>query len=860
MSLYVDEGRTRARSRSRDRRSRDEPPPERPSYADVREPSYVYPEDDLDDRYQPRRDDPAARGGAVPYPVEGGIDHMLPGGSDLYNYDSHRSSYRASSPNPQAPYRSSRDRVEERTPGAFPGDDEPEPQIYTAEPKESKKDRKERKTREKDEDNGGRRVRYAEPRDERGSDDDKLKFLPQKYSSRPEIRDVRPREDGRGSDGRGSDDDKLKFLPSKYSSGTYEDDRSREKTRDRRDRREPEDDRLRFLPQKYSDKFDDDARSSDREDKGERRRRKKERDEDDLAYGKPAGPSRSERPSSPQTYGSYLSGSQWEDRQSSKYEDNDPRRRPTSPAVDDPRREDPRRSNRDLYSDDPRGSRPNVLTVEPKDRGRDRSTERRRDKSPAPGGLAVDTGRERERSRDRRNSTRDRSPQPPTARMSNLTVDTGRGSNLSLASAPGSPMLESYHGTYQDCSPMPSPLLLPAGDPRDDPRIMEAISPIASDSELDGKKRSRRARFHDPEDTATTLARALKGDGPPDRDAITEVLPSLTHEQVMQLRADYKSLVKTGSQRKGVNIAKHIRARLKDENPNLMKACYAVALGKWESESYWANFWYQGDKTRRELLIESLMGRTNEEIRQIKDSFTDKKYDNSLTKCMKTELKEDKFKKAVLMVLEERRMDDYDPYGRRLPLDYKLVDQDVDDLRKAIKSDKGGESLMISIIVQRSDNHLREVLKEYDHAFRSNFARDSLKKSGNLVVSPATHTFQPSSMCYCDLTNKQGEVLAHILNGIINRPVRDALLLHHALTTSKKDELRHELLTSRLVRLHWDAVHMSAVRKAYRERYGKELQHVVREATSGQWGVFCEELCIARVPTEIRKYEKPSRR
>jgi hypothetical protein len=51
---------------------------------------------------------------------------------------------------------------------------------------------------------------------------------------------------------------------------------------------------------------------------------------------------------------------------------------------------------------------------------------------------------------------------------------------------------------------------------------------------------------------------------------------------------------------------------------------------------------------------------------------------------------------------------------------------------------------------------------------------------------------------------------------------------------------------------------MSAVRKAYRERYGKELQHAVREATSGQWGVFCEELCIARVPTEIRKYEKPS--
>src|SRR5882757_1513079 len=92
-----------------------------------------------------------------------------------------------------------------------------------------------------------------------------------------------------------------------------------------------------------------------------------------------------------------------------------------------------------------------------------------------------------------------------------------------------------------------------------------------------------------------------------------------------------------------------------------MKACFACSLGKWESEAYWANFWYQGEKSRRELLIESLMGRTNREIRAIKDGFSDKKYSDSLTKCMKTELKEDKFKKAVLMVLEEKKMEEPRP-------------------------------------------------------------------------------------------------------------------------------------------------------------------------------------------------------
>ncbi|KAG6002368.1 hypothetical protein E4U43_001128, partial [Claviceps pusilla] len=96
-----------------------------------------------------------------------------------------------------------------------------------------------------------------------------------------------------------------------------------------------------------------------------------------------------------------------------------------------------------------------------------------------------------------------------------------------------------------------------------------------------------------------------------------------------------------------------------------------------------------------------------------------------------------------------------------------------------------------------------------------------------------------------------GELLAHILNGVINKPVRDALLLNHALTASRKDGLRRELLISRLVRFHWDPLHMQAVKKAYRERYGVDLSEAVREGTRGQWGKFCRELCIVRMPERV---------
>ena len=91
---------------------------------------------------------------------------------------------------------------------------------------------------------------------------------------------------------------------------------------------------------------------------------------------------------------------------------------------------------------------------------------------------------------------------------------------------------------------------------------------------------------------------------------------------------------------------------------------------------------------------------------------------------------------------------------------------------------------------------------------------------------------------------------------MINKPVRDALLLNHALTASKKDELRRELLISRLVRFHWDRHHLAAIKKAYRERYGVDLSTAVRDGTSGEWGHFCQELIVTRMPDDVKRFSK----
>lgn len=91
---------------------------------------------------------------------------------------------------------------------------------------------------------------------------------------------------------------------------------------------------------------------------------------------------------------------------------------------------------------------------------------------------------------------------------------------------------------------------------------------------------------------------------------------------------------------------------------------------------------------------------------------------------------------------------------------------------------------------------------------------------------------------------------------MINKPVRDALLVHHALSASKRDELRRELLISRLVRYHWDARHMAAVKIAYREKYGIDMQEAVKEGTKGDWGRFCQELCVSRMPDDVKRFER----
>lgn len=359
-------------------------------------------------------------------------------------------------------------------------------------------------------------------------------------------------------------------------------------------------------------------------------------------------------------------------------------------------------------------------------------------------------------------------PGKRAARPNNLSVST---SNLTAGGPdgrpPASPLLEPYKGTYQSISPMPSPIM--SGDRMDDD--ISDLEPLDGASESDRRKKSKRrsngekekkserskrdrsstrherhesrgsgresvmlispstsrkqVKFYDPVPDAIAMRDALSHTRHIDTKTLTQILPHLPSEDILALRKEYKNHVKLHG--KGINMAKHIRLKL--GNSAFGKVCYATALGRWESEAYWANCYYQSSTSRRELLIESLIGRSNSEIAYIKDSFRDSRYADSLEKCMKSELKADKFRTAVLLALEEPRQ------SERGPIDPHLVRDDVEDLHRALVSRDGGETAMIYIIVLRSDSHLREVLRAYEKVHKRNFARAMITKSQNLVVS-----------------------------------------------------------------------------------------------------------------------------
>ena len=192
-------------------------------------------------------------------------------------------------------------------------------------------------------------------------------------------------------------------------------------------------------------------------------------------------------------------------------------------------------------------------------------------------------------------------------------------------------------------------------------------------------------------------------------------------------------------------MAKHIKTVFpSNAYGGFGKVAFAVALGPYESEGWFANCWYQRRETRNELLIEALMGKSADEIRKIKAGFKDAKYLNSLEKVVRNELEGNKFRMAVLVQLEGVRMEE----SEEVKIDG--VREDVRRLGEVMerKDARGGETIMIEILVNRSDRWIREMAGQYKATYQRDLAKAVMRHSKNLVVR-ILNFFLPFLFMFC---------------------------------------------------------------------------------------------------------------
>lgn len=83
----------------------------------------------------------------------------------------------------------------------------------------------------------------------------------------------------------------------------------------------------------------------------------------------------------------------------------------------------------------------------------------------------------------------------------------------------------------------------------------------------------------------------------------------------------------------------------------------------------------------------------------------------------------------------------------------------------------------------------------------------------------------------------QGETLLHILNGAVNKGLRDAKLLEQAIRAVDEDN-REDLLISRATRIHWDPTHLRAVKRAFAKKYHESVGDRIKSVARGSYAEF----------------------
>ncbi|CZT41927.1 related to annexin XIV [Rhynchosporium secalis] len=216
-----------------------------------------------------------------------------------------------------------------------------------------------------------------------------------------------------------------------------------------------------------------------------------------------------------------------------------------------------------------------------------------------------------------------------------------------------------------------------------------------------------------------------------------------------------------------------------------------------------------GPGTKELVLNDVLLGRSNADMRAIKEAYT-RTYRRSLEADIKADLSM-KTERHFLMVLGATRNEESSPV---IP---QQIDQDVLEIYKATEGKMGTDELLVcQILTQRSNAQIAAIA----HTYKQKYQRDL-----EVVIKKEFSGHMESALLYQLRTG-------------VDKAMRDAVLLEETMSgIGTKDNL----LVNRVIRAHWDRNHMNQVKGAYKARYRTDLARRIKGETSGDY----ERLMIA---------------
>ena len=287
---------------------------------------------------------------------------------------------------------------------------------------------------------------------------------------------------------------------------------------------------------------------------------------------------------------------------------------------------------------------------------------------------------------------------------------------------------------------------------------------------------------------ADACRKAMKGLGT-DEAALIRVLAHLSPLEVPALKQAFQ-------QRHGRSLEHDVE---KEVSGHFEMCLLSILRGPLQNDVWSLHKAIHGAGTKEHLLDEVLIGRSNADMKAIKQAYQDT-YHRPLEHDVRGDLSA-KTQRMYEMILSATRQEESAPV---LP---QSVDADVTELYRATEAKIGTEQLTVcAILTNRSNGQIRAIAQAYEQKYRR-----PLEK---ILIS--------------EFAGHMEQALVQMVRCGADRTMRDAIALEDCMAgAGTKDDL----LVHRVVKIHWNPYHVHQVKAAYRQRYGHDLIHRIKGET-----------------------------